>query len=283
MSKINEQHIKVSIVPGGVPPRIYLKRYDVGLGSIKIHVYDGDNQPYLIEDDITVSFKGNKIINGGTSYLLMYDCSFSQNIVSLTVPLQLTLEPGEANCELRFVDVEGNSKGSATIILEVEDAVPQAGSIISGEQIIYANEVLTKLQQEYGYQEMINRSPFKFKGTVSGINELPSSGNVVNDTYYVSNVKYAVSWNGSKWSRSSFNESDYVKTLTEKVNRPFLRPNGQPGQVLRSNGDGTTDWVDSPGAPTDEQVYVAVSDWLDLHPEIVTDYNYDSETSTLIM
>lgn len=283
MSKISEQHVKVSIVPGGVPPRIYVKRYDTGLGAIKLHVYDGDNEPYVIENDVTVSFKGNKIVSGGTSYLFVYDCTFSENVVSVTVPLQLTLEPGEVNCELRLIDVNGNSKGSAAMVLEVEDAVPEFGTVIDGDQIVYANEVLAKLQQEYAYNEMINRSPFKFKGTVSSLSSLPTEGNVANDTYYVTGLKYAVSWNGSAWSRSSFNEAEYIQELNGKVNKPTIRPNGIAGQVLRTNGNGTTDWVISPGAPSDSQVIDAVSDWLDLHPEALKEYNYDDETYTFIM
>lgn len=283
MSKMSEQHVKVSIVPGGVPPRIYCKRYDTGLSSLKLHVYDADNEPYTIENDTVVSFKGQRSITSGLSYLLMYNCTFSGNIVSVTVPLQLTLEPGEIKCELRFVDGLGNSKGSIEIIVEVEDAVPEYGAVISGSDIVYANEVLTKLQQEYGYHEMINRSPFKFKGTVASKEDLPTSGNTVNDTYYVTGLSYAMSWNGSKWSQSSFNESDYVQTLSGKVNRPIVRPNGTAGQVLRTNGDGSTDWVNSPGAPTDNQVILAVTDWLELHPEALKEYNYDDGTYTFIM
>lgn len=59
----------------------------------------------------------------------------------------------------------------------------------------------------------------------------------------------------------------------EKVNMPkdeYNQPdNGQAGQLLRTNGDGSTDWVDE-GLPTDEQTAQAVSDWLNDHPEATT-------------
>ena len=54
-----------------------------------------------------------------------------------------------------------------------------------------------------------------------------------------------------------------------KVNKPTSSPNGTNGQLLRTNGDGTTTWVDQ-GAPTDEQVGNAVSNCLDAHPEATT-------------
>ena len=54
-----------------------------------------------------------------------------------------------------------------------------------------------------------------------------------------------------------------------KVNKPATSPNGTDGQLLRTHGDGTTEWVDE-GLPTDEQTAEAVSDWLDEHPEAST-------------
>lgn len=44
---------------------------------------------------------------------------------------------------------------------------------------------------------------------------------------------------------------------------------GENGQILRTNGDGNTEWAFF-GAPTDEQVEDAVSGWLDDHPEATT-------------
>ena len=58
-----------------------------------------------------------------------------------------------------------------------------------------------------------------------------------------------------------------------KVNKP-LDANNQPtngtnGQLLRTKGNGATEWTDV-GLPTDEQTEHAVSDWLDAHPEATT-------------
>ena len=54
-----------------------------------------------------------------------------------------------------------------------------------------------------------------------------------------------------------------------KVSKPSTSPNGTNGQLLRTKGDGTTEWVDV-GLPTDAQTAEAVSDWLDDHPEATT-------------
>lgn len=56
-------------------------------------------------------------------------------------------------------------------------------------------------------------SPFNFKGTLTSLDKLPSSNNEINDTYYISDLKYRVSWNGSGWYQSSMEESGYLDEL----------------------------------------------------------------------
>jgi len=53
------------------------------------------------------------------------------------------------------------------------------------------------------------------------------------------------------------------------VNSRLPEDDGTEGQVMRSKGDGTSEWV-TYGDPSDEQVDAAVSDWLDDHPEATT-------------
>lgn len=55
----------------------------------------------------------------------------------------------------------------------------------------------------------------------------------------------------------------------DKVSKPAIDPNGTSGQLLRTNGDGTTTWTDQ-GTPTDAQAAEAISAWLDEHPEATT-------------
>lgn len=63
------------------------------------------------------------------------------------------------------------------------------------------------------------------------------------------------------------------KLLEPKINRPTDEydqyDNGTAGQLLRTKGDGSTEWADV-GQPTDAQTAQAVSDWLDAHPEATT-------------
>ena len=57
-------------------------------------------------------------------------------------------------------------------------------------------------------------TPYNFKGDVASISALPASG-AVNDTYYVQDVKYKVTWTGSAWAQSSLSEADYQTELSE--------------------------------------------------------------------
>ena len=54
-----------------------------------------------------------------------------------------------------------------------------------------------------------------------------------------------------------------------KVNKPTGNPNGTQGQLLQTDGEGGTEWVDV-GTPSDAQVETAVDGWLDEHPEATT-------------
>jgi len=300
MSRMVTQDVKISIVPGGVPPRISIKQWGQGLNTLRFHVYDTDGSPYIIPSDTSVSFKGRVQVSGGTNAILMYRCTTTNNLVTVVVPIQLTIETGDIYCELCFTDSNGNSTASIDIILEILPGTPTTGTVISGSDLAYANQVLNDLQSSYAQQVLQNTSPFKFKGTVEAQSNLPSSGNTVNDTYYVTDLGYTMTWNGSAWSRSSFGEDKYAERLVSaetrltaeeakseeltngKISKPIYKPDGQVGQVLRSNGNGETEWV-TYGIPTDEQAKEALTEWLDEHPEALKEMNYDASTATLIM
>lgn len=112
-------------------------------------------------------------------------------------------------------------------------------------------------------------------------------------------TEYSVSEHGLEW----FTETDlpldteilYGKNLRDKLERdvltispqnlvaeeqaqvrrnigvmdPPLNGNGTAAQLLKTNGDGTTEWT-TQGTPTDAQVGTAVSAWLTAHPEATT-------------
>lgn len=90
-------------------------------------------------------------------------------------------------------------------------------------------------------------SPFNYKGVVADVASLPATGNTVNDTYYVTAETCLYSWNGSAWSQSSLEESDYLEEITDLKN------------ALEQYEDIFTGDVDE-----------SVQNWLDVHPEATT-------------
>lgn len=68
-------------------------------------------------------------------------------------------------------------------------------------------------------------------------------------------------------------QTDTANLGTHKVAQPLdgnnQPTNGTSGQLLRTKGNGSTEWVDV-GLPTDAQTEQAISDWLDAHPEATT-------------
>lgn len=72
----------------------------------------------------------------------------------------------------------------------------------------------TNIDNEISTLHTMISSPYNFKGEVASLSGLPASGQV-NDTYYVKDVKYKVTWTGSAWVQSSLNEADYETELSE--------------------------------------------------------------------
>lgn len=62
-----------------------------------------------------------------------------------------------------------------------------------------------------------------------------------------------------------------VDALTESDAAKVVKPatDGTAGQILQTNGDGTTSWINR-NVPTDEQTAEAVTEWLNAHPEATT-------------
>ena len=68
-------------------------------------------------------------------------------------------------------------------------------------------------------------NPYNYKGSVNDVSDLPASGNIVNDTYYVNAQQCMYTWNGTAWGQSSVSGLDYASELTalsEKLSTAVL-------------------------------------------------------------
>lgn len=73
-------------------------------------------------------------------------------------------------------------------------------------------------------------SPFNFKGSCL-FAELPTSGNEVNDTYYVTDMTSRYSWNGTAWYQSGMSEADYTDALAAVETAVQNLEDGAPGTI----------------------------------------------------
>ena len=80
---------------------------------------------------------------------------------------------------------------------------------------------------------------------------------------------YVVRENGVTNVTPGTDANKYMVLVDNSAKLTKPASNGTAGQLLRTNGDGTTEWVDQ-GLPTREQTADAVAAWLDEHPEATT-------------
>lgn len=78
------------------------------------------------------------------------------------------------------------------------------GIVELGEQLDKNMNNITRISESL-------TTPFNFKGSCL-FSELPQTANV-NDTWYLTDNKYRVSWTGDSWEQSSFDEFDYTDEL----------------------------------------------------------------------
>lgn len=103
-------------------------------------------------------------------------------------------------------------------ILEIHDTSPTANStntVTSGGVKTYVDNADAVLRGEISQVSSQISSPFNYKGVVAAVSNLPSSGNTVNDTYYVTAARCLYSWNGTAWSQSSMQTSDYDAVIAQ--------------------------------------------------------------------
>lgn len=120
------------------------------------------------------------------------------NISELFIELRKLIDVNKNNIEAVTAVANGNS----TEIAAIHNVI----TAIENKNTEQDNEIST-------LRTMIS-SPYNFKGDVASISALPASGEV-NDTYYVQDVKYKVTWTGSAWVQSSLSEADYQTELSE--------------------------------------------------------------------
>lgn len=100
----------------------------------------------------------------------------------------------------------------------VDTSDPDNADLISiADKQNFENTLVLKNQadmlQETKAEKTDLTTPFNFKGSCLST-DLPGSENAVNDTYYCTDLKHRMTWNGTEWYQSSLDESDYEDELS---------------------------------------------------------------------
>lgn len=158
--------------------------------------------------------------------------AIANNKVTVDATEQMTVVAGEVVCELSIMS-GGAVVGTANFTLAVEDAPKKNGEAISESDLsAYAEMIEAAGELVEAAQEIIEQGPFLPPGG--------TPGQVLTKTA-----------NGEEWGDVS-----------------GLPDGGSNGQVLTKHGDGA-EWSDA-GTPTQAQTNTALADYLDEHPEAVT-------------
>ena len=86
---------------------------------------------------------------------------------------------------------------------------------------------------------------------------------------YVNLHELNLDWIVKEIKKLSAEYPDLSEELNKKLNKPIINPDGTLNYVLVSNGNGTTRWED-PVVMYVPEIYDAVNEWLNDHPEATT-------------
>ena len=106
--------------------------------------------------------------------------------------------------QLVFIISVGNS---ANVTFNVN-----AGVYALQEDITTLQADLDKLNSTKADKTQIS-SPYNFKGDCTSTELASKTGMVINDTWYITDLKMKKTWNGTAWGQSSLNESEYQEEL----------------------------------------------------------------------
>lgn len=134
--------LKLNLIPSGVMPVAYINQYDFGIQRT-FEIYKG-SEVYAIPTGYSVTLRATKPDGYGIATAGSYTAG--QNVVTVTIPQQLTAVSGKAICELVFVNASNVRVGTINFVLSIEAAALSENTVISDSDIAYAEEVLDQLQ-----------------------------------------------------------------------------------------------------------------------------------------
>lgn len=141
---ITEQTMKLDLRPGRTLPVLYVSQSDSNLETLYFKLYDS-TKPFIIPDTIEkIYIYGCKA--SGELYSL--ECTWEDNIVSVTVTSDMTDAAGTTLCELSLQESPDNVLGTSNFIIVVEKS-PFVKAHVSTSTFAQITEALSSVQRFY--------------------------------------------------------------------------------------------------------------------------------------
>lgn len=243
------QRFSLDVVPGAVPLIVHLKQYQTDV-MLQFDLFSRLGDLTISATASQCKIRGTKKDGNGYSA----NATYSDYSVTVNVDEQMTAIAGMNPFEITLTDSTGQMI-TATFFLDVQRAALDADTVES-ESVIQEIENATVAYLEE-HPEFAQQSDVVMVDTP--VEEAPDITKAIFET--------------------SASEVDLVERseLETRVKKPDDNPNGTDGQVLRSNGDGTTFWDDYQMIDQ-SQVAPMVMQWIEAHPEIVADLSLSASS-----
>ena len=121
------QEFNINIIPHGLPPRVPINQYDVGLRTLIAHVYQDDTE-IPMTSAYTYTVVGTK--PSGTGFV--YTASVENGAVVIDVTAQMSVVAGPVRCGILIQNGE-DVIGTLAFILDVQQAALTTGTIIDSD------------------------------------------------------------------------------------------------------------------------------------------------------
>ena len=132
---MNNQTIKLDLVPGGVPRTINVSQYDTGARVLTFELYAGAGT--IDVSGATAKIYGRKPDGIGFEY----DCTISGSTVTADCTEQMTAVPGTVDCALTLTDSDGRAQ-TARFNLEVKPNPLNDGTVVSETDIALLQQAI---------------------------------------------------------------------------------------------------------------------------------------------
>ena len=194
-------------------------------------------------------------------------CSVSEGVVSATLPANAYVVPGRFGLTI-FLTSDGQKTAIYAAVGTVGKTssgtvAPPAGSDV----VTLVNQINTAIAAIPANYNACFAPAYSTSGLYSVGQYVTYNGNLYRCNTAITTAE---TWTSAHWTQTNLG-ADVYDLKSASIPFPVYPESkyGTNGQLLRTKGDGKTEWADV-GLPTDKQTAEAIEAWLDDHPEATT-------------